>query len=166
MLDLCQKLLGVVGVQAENLPKPFEADILQVAVSQSLHTCVGLNHFFLSQTVRANQVTSSWNGKRNTWLKVELLLTDFMRVKTRREALRKCYSSLGDGLIRHFKEEDMLSVAPVLVFFSAFLCITPLLLSCKSKAALPKRCVCSCASGRTTHLLCINTREIPMTKCA
>ena len=51
MLDLCDELLGVVGIETEHLAEAFEADVLQVAVGQGLHTGVGLNHFLLRQTV-------------------------------------------------------------------------------------------------------------------
>lgn len=73
MLDLSDELLGVVGIQAEHLAEAFEADVLQVTVSQSLHTGVGLNHFLLCQIVRANQVAPTWRGETN----VELDCTDF-----------------------------------------------------------------------------------------
>lgn len=60
MLDLSDELLGVVRVETEHLAEAFEADVLQVTVSQGLHTGVGFNHFLLGQAVRANQVAPAW----------------------------------------------------------------------------------------------------------
>lgn len=62
VLDLGDELLGVVGVEAEHLAQAFEADVLEVTVGQGLHTGVGLDHFLLGQTVRANQVASTWKA--------------------------------------------------------------------------------------------------------
>lgn len=56
VLNLGEELLGVVGIEAQDFPQAFEADVLQVTVSQSFHTGVGLDHFLLGETVRANQV--------------------------------------------------------------------------------------------------------------
>lgn len=61
VLDLGDELLGVVRVETEHLAEAFEADVLQVAVGQGLHTGIGLNHFLLCQTIRANQVTPTCN---------------------------------------------------------------------------------------------------------
>lgn len=61
MLDLSDELLGVVRIETEHLTEAFEADVLQVTVGQGLHTGIGLNHFLLGQTIRANQVTPTWN---------------------------------------------------------------------------------------------------------
>lgn len=63
MLDLSDELLGVVRIETEHLTEAFEADVLQVTVGQGLHTGIGLNHFLLRQTIRANQVTSTWNAE-------------------------------------------------------------------------------------------------------
>lgn len=60
MLDLSDELLGVVRIETEHLAEAFEADVLQVTVSQGLHTGVGFNHFLLGQAVRANQVAPAW----------------------------------------------------------------------------------------------------------
>ena len=72
VLDLGDELLGVVRVQAEHLAEAFEADVLKVTVGQRLHTGVGLNHFLLRQTVRANQVAPAWKTETRqkplTWL--------------------------------------------------------------------------------------------------
>lgn len=57
MLDLSDELLGIVRIETEHLTEAFEADVLQVTVGQGLHTGIGLNHFLLGQTIRANQVT-------------------------------------------------------------------------------------------------------------
>lgn len=66
VLDLSDELLGVVGVEAEHLAEAFEADVLEVAVGQRLHTGVGLNHFLLGQTVGANQVAPTWRAEMHT----------------------------------------------------------------------------------------------------
>lgn len=63
VLDLRDELLGVVGIETQNLPETFEFDVLQVAVGQGLHAGVGLYHFLLSQTVRTNQVTPTWKAE-------------------------------------------------------------------------------------------------------
>lgn len=70
VLDLSDELLGVVGIEAEHLAEAFEADVLQVTVGQGLHTGVGLNHFLLSQTVRANQVTPTWKTETQETVRV------------------------------------------------------------------------------------------------
>lgn len=57
VLDLSEELLGVVGVEAEHLAEPFEADVLQVAVGEGLYTGIGFDHLLLGKAVGANQVT-------------------------------------------------------------------------------------------------------------
>lgn len=61
MLDLCDKLLGIVRIDTKNFSEAFEADVLQITIGKGLHTSVGLNHFLLGQAIRANQVTTTWN---------------------------------------------------------------------------------------------------------
>lgn len=63
VLDLGDELLGVVGVEAEHLAEPFEADVLQVAVGEGLHAGVGLNHLLLGEAVGADQVTPTLEGE-------------------------------------------------------------------------------------------------------
>jgi len=57
VLNLADELLGVLGVEPEDLTEALEADVLQVAVGQGLDVGVGLDHLLLRQGVRANQVT-------------------------------------------------------------------------------------------------------------
>ena len=56
VLDLADELLGVLGVEAQHLAQPLQADVLQVAVGQGLHVGVGLDDLLLGQRVGANQV--------------------------------------------------------------------------------------------------------------
>lgn len=70
VLDLCDELLGVVGIETQNLPETFEFDVLQVAVGQGLHTGVGLYHFFLSQTVRTDQVPPTCTAEAQILIKM------------------------------------------------------------------------------------------------
>lgn len=67
VLDLRQELLGVVGVEAEHLAEPLQADVLQVAVCQGLHAGVGLDHLLLGQAVRADQVTATFKVRTDRW---------------------------------------------------------------------------------------------------
>lgn len=60
VLNLRDELLGVVRIETQHLAEAFEADVLQVTVGQGLHAGIGLNHFLLGQTIRANQVTPTW----------------------------------------------------------------------------------------------------------
>lgn len=62
MLYLADELLGVLRVESEDLAEALEADVLQVAVSQGLDVGVGLDHLFLRQGVRANQISFTWGG--------------------------------------------------------------------------------------------------------
>lgn len=62
VLDLAHKLLRVLGVEAQNLTQPLQADVLQVAVRQRLHVGVGLNHLLFGQRVRTNQISFTWGG--------------------------------------------------------------------------------------------------------
>lgn len=51
VLYLADELLGVLGVEAEDLAEALEADVLQVAVGQGLDVGVGLDHLLLRQRV-------------------------------------------------------------------------------------------------------------------
>lgn len=66
VLYLADKLLGVLGVQPEDLPKALQADVLQVAVGQGLDVGVGLDHLLLRQGIRANQVSFTWEVHRQS----------------------------------------------------------------------------------------------------
>lgn len=71
MLDLRDELLCVVRIEAQNFAQAFEADVLQVTVGQGLHAGVGLNHFLLGQTVRANQVAPTWKVEMQVVVEAE-----------------------------------------------------------------------------------------------
>lgn len=75
MLDLCNKLLGIVRIYTKNFSEAFEANVLQITIGKGLHTSVGLNHFLLGQAIRSNQVTTTWNTEiqRNWGLEVKIV---------------------------------------------------------------------------------------------
>lgn len=62
VLYLADELLGVLGVESEDLAEAFETDVLQVAVGQGLDVSVGLDHLLLRQGVRANQISFTCGG--------------------------------------------------------------------------------------------------------
>lgn len=51
VLYLADELLGVLGVESEDLAEALEADILQVTIGQGFDISVGLDHLLLGQVV-------------------------------------------------------------------------------------------------------------------
>lgn len=51
VLDLADELLGVLGVESQDLTEALEADVLEVTVGQGLHVSIGFDHLLLCQGV-------------------------------------------------------------------------------------------------------------------
>lgn len=62
VLYLADELLGVLGVESEDLAEALEADILQVTIGQGFDISVGLDHLLLGQVVWTNQISFTWEG--------------------------------------------------------------------------------------------------------
>lgn len=62
MLYLADELLGVLGIESQDLAEALEADILQVAVGQRFDVGVGLDNLLLRQRVWANKISFTWGG--------------------------------------------------------------------------------------------------------
>ena len=60
VLYLADELLGILGVESEDLAEALEADILQVTIGQGFDVGIGLDHLLLGQGVWTNQISFTW----------------------------------------------------------------------------------------------------------
>lgn len=79
VLYLADELLGVFGVESEDLAESLQADILQVAVCQGLDVGVGLDHLLLCQGVGANQISfTCGQTQRHVYISKAVILKEYI----------------------------------------------------------------------------------------
>jgi len=61
-MDVRAEAAAVLRVQPEDLPQSPNADVLQVAVGQRLHICIGLDHPVMLREISPNKVTFACQG--------------------------------------------------------------------------------------------------------
>lgn len=56
LVDVRREFAGILGVELQHLAEPPQPNVLQVAVGQRLHVCVGLDHLVRAAQVGSDQI--------------------------------------------------------------------------------------------------------------